>query len=218
MRRPSPNHREADTLEGFCQVQNQRHRYCKTFPFPSIFPTPFVEQLRFDHPWRPNQLDTSAATSGALKATRLRINVGKSAIGLSLVTLFGIRKNIVVQNSKIFPLVSFVKFKGTCGWNPSHPTPVLPCTISTLSPCHLFFFFNSAALPRISSVPHSSKVCPSRSALPHCAASVLPILSSMLHSGFNNLASSSSFFRICVPPLHAASRRNPTLPSALLIS
>ena len=34
----------------------------KIFPFPSILPTPFVELLRFDHPWRPHPRGISAAT------------------------------------------------------------------------------------------------------------------------------------------------------------
>ena len=65
-------------------------------------------------------------TSGALRASHQRINVGKSAIGPSLVTLFGTKKNIVVQaccghfplcstfskNSTISPLVSFCQVQG----------------------------------------------------------------------------------------------------------
>ena len=60
-------------------------------------------------------------TSGALKASHQRINVGINAIGLSLVPFFGIKKNFVVQaccghsplcsiftgNSTISPFVSF---------------------------------------------------------------------------------------------------------------
>ena len=74
------------------------------------------------------------ATSGALRASNQRINVGMSEIGLSLVTFFGIKKHIAVhaccghfqkkKNSTTSPLVSFVTFRWTLGWKPSHPTPV----------------------------------------------------------------------------------------------
>ena len=85
-------------------------------------------------PFRPSVASQSTryfcchfATSGTLNASHQRVNVGISAIGLSLVTFLGIKKNIVVpaccghcalcstlsKNSTISPLVSFVKSKGT---------------------------------------------------------------------------------------------------------
>ena len=135
------------------------------------------------------------ATSGALNASHHRINVGISAIGLSLMTFFGIRKNIVVHaccgylplcstfsmNSTIPLLVSFVKSKGTLGWKPSHSTPVF--ALYFLDAFSNYFHSASAALPPISSAPHSSTVYPACSAITHCIASVLTILSSSLHNG-----------------------------------
>ena len=135
------------------------------------------------------------ATSGALDASHQRINVGVSAIGLSLMTFFGIRKNIVVHascgylplcstlsmNSTIPLLVSFVKSKGTLGWKPSHSTPFF--ALYFLYAFSNYFHSASAALPRVSSAPHSSTVYPACSAITHCIASVLTILSSSLHNG-----------------------------------
>ena len=122
---PTPGPRLLDLLFLLCI-------FCTT-PSPARPPTLFSELLH----------GTSAATSPPQRpkikiASHQRINVGISAIGLSLVTFFGIRKNIVVQaccghlplcstlskNSTIPPLVSSVKSKGTLGWKPSHPPPV----------------------------------------------------------------------------------------------
>ena len=74
------------------------------------------------------------ATSGALRASHQRINVGISAIGLSLVTFFGIKKNIVAQACcGHFPLcctspkkIHNFSFRSFCQVQrkPSHPTPV----------------------------------------------------------------------------------------------
>ena len=103
-----------------------------------MFSILFVELLHIGHLQHPNPHDTSAATLPLRVLLMLPSNVGISAIGLSLVTFFGIKKNIVVQaccghlplcstfsrTSTISPLVSFVKSWGTFGWKPSHPTPV----------------------------------------------------------------------------------------------
>ena len=51
--------------------------------------------------------ETDDAMSESSKVSDQRINVGMSAIGLSLVTFFGIKKNIVVQTCcGHFPLCS----------------------------------------------------------------------------------------------------------------
>ena len=91
-----------------------------------------------------------------------------------------------------------------------------PFTISTPSPnCTLLAL---ARLPPISSIAilHftnalSSKFCALSS---QCKCSAHSFL--FASQRYNSLASSSSFFKICAPPLHAVSF-NPALPSALLI-
>ena len=108
MHRPSPDHLEAGTLESLRKVEDQGHGFliffsCSVFEplhLHQHFPTLLAELLRFDHPWRPNQTRYFCchfATTGVLRASHQRINVGINAIGLSLVTFFGIKKNIVVQ-------------------------------------------------------------------------------------------------------------------------
>ena len=129
MRRPGPDQREADTLESLRQVQHQRHLHFHNL----TISTKITHSVCWAPPFRKFVASQSTryfcchfATSGLLNASHQRINDGISAIGLSLVTCFGIRKNIVVQaccgylllcstfskNSTIPPLVSFVKSKG----------------------------------------------------------------------------------------------------------
>ena len=132
------------------------------------------------------------------------VNVGMSAIGLSLVTFLGIKKNIVVQaccghlplcstfsrNSTISLLGSFVKSKGTFGWNPSRPTPVSAVyNPDAFSRSHSFGlgeassnFFNSSF----------SKDCPPHFAHFRHTANALPILSS---SPRNSLTTSFIFLQ-----------------------
>ena len=190
---PGPHHRESDSLEGLRQVQNQSH--C---PLPQNIPSPTeFHTVCWASPLLPSAASQSTryfschfATSGALKASRQRISVGISAIGLSFVTFFGIKKNIVVhaccghfplcptfsKNSTTSPIVSFVKSKGNL-WGGSRHILLLSllCTLPTLFPIHTLF--TTAAHPPISSVPHSSKVCPPHSAPPH------HIPQSSLHNG-----------------------------------
>ena len=107
MRRPSPHHRKTDPLEGLRQVHDQA-----TAPNSSS-PARYFEPLHF-HQIVPNcSLSSSIsasvasesirylcchfATSGALIASHQRINIGMSGICLSHITLFGTKKNIVVQ-------------------------------------------------------------------------------------------------------------------------
>ena len=184
VRRPSPDHQNADSLETLRQLQNQGHRtliFCLCSSIKSFHFHQASQSTRY--------FCCHFSTSGALRASHQRINVGICAIGLSHVTFFGIRKNIVVQtccghlphcstfskNSTISPLISFGKSRGSLGWNPSHPTLSLLCTFLLPFPSRLLS--TSAALPHISSTPHSSRVCLSCSVPPHHIASVLTILS-----------------------------------------
>ena len=67
--------------------------------FHQYFPHCGRSSFRFDHPWRPNHLDASAATSPllVLQGFPPTDHVGTSAIGLSLVTFSRTKQNIVVQ-------------------------------------------------------------------------------------------------------------------------
>ena len=164
----------------------------------STFPKLSAEFLHFAHGEASHSiryLCCHFATSGALKASHQRTTVGMSAIGISLVTFFGIKNNIVVhaccghfstvfhffKNSTTSSVVSLVKSKGTFGWKQSHPLLSLPCTISTLSPVRILLAL--VGLPPISSIPHFSKSCPQCSARFRHIANALSILSSLLHSG-----------------------------------
>ena len=178
MRCPGPHHKETDSLERLRQVQRQGH--CSWIFFSCSVPGP----LHLHQDLADCSLSSSIpavcgvpitryfcchfATSGALIASHQRINVGISAIGLSLVTFLGNRKNIVVHaccghfppfstfsmNSTISSHVSFVQSKGTFG---SHPTPVFALYhLETFSNSHSFNLL--AALPPIFSPPHFPKL------------------------------------------------------------
>ena len=153
------------------------------------------------------------ATSGALRASHQRINVGMSAIGLSLVTFFGIKKNIVVhaccshlplystfsKNSTIYLLVSFGKSKGTVGWNLSHPTPVF--ALYNLDAFSKSPSFNLGSASSHSLYSSSLRglfciLCTSS----HCQCFDHSFRFASQRS--NNLASSSSFSKICTPLLY----------------
>ena len=114
------------TLQNIVQrrllARNGFHSSCSanTSALASLCPMVLTTTRKLTH----SVLRRHFATSGALKASHQRINVGMSAIGLSLVTFFGIKTNIVVhaccghfplcstfsRNSTISPLVSFVTF------------------------------------------------------------------------------------------------------------
>ena len=135
------------------------------------------------------------ATTRALKASHKRINVGKSAIGRSLVTFFGIKKNIVVQaccghfhfvfhlleELHDFSPVLSSKPNGLSGGSRHIPLLFLLCTISTLFPIHTILAL--VGLPQIFSAPCSSKVFPLCAARFRHVANALPTLLSLLHSG-----------------------------------
>ena len=121
MRRPGPHHKKTcSNIFFLCSVFGPLHLHQD---FPNCSLSSSSHSIRY---------------LCALIAFHQRINVGISAIGLSLVTFFGIEKNIVVQarcghlppcstfskNSTISLLVSFVKSRLNFGWQPSHPTPV----------------------------------------------------------------------------------------------
>ena len=130
-----------------------------------------------------------------LRASHQRINVGTSAIDLSLDTFFGIKKNIVVhaccghlplcstftKNSTSSFVVSCAKSRELLGESRHIPLLSLPCTISTLF--SLSHFLALAALPPIFSAPHFAKSFPPHPAHLRHTASVLPSLSSWPHNG-----------------------------------
>ena len=104
-----------------------------------------------------------------------------SAIGLSLVTFFGIKKNIVVQ--------------ACCGHFPLCPTFSKSSTISPVVPLSsprrplggsrripLLFSPCTGKASSTSSIPQFSKARPPHSGPPHHTAN-LPTLSSLLHNG-----------------------------------
>ena len=144
-------------------------------------------------------------------ATVLLIHNG--AVGISLVTFFGIEKNIVVhacgghlplcstfsKDSTISPPVSFVTSKNF--WDGSRHTPLLFLlhTISTLfSKSHSLAL---AALPPISSTPHFSKACFSTHSS-HCQcffffASQRPKHPGILFFFLQDLCTSSPRCRLC---------------------
>ena len=140
-------------------------------------------------------------------ASHQRINVGISAIGLSLVTFFVVQAccghlplcSNFSRNSTISPPVSFVASRGTFGWNPSHPTPVFslynPDAFSRSQSVSLgkasSNFFNSSFFQGL-----SSTFCTLSS---HCQCFAPSFLFALQRS--NNLASSSSFLQY----LHSSS-------------
>ena len=128
--------------------------------------------------------------------------------------------DLLMKNSTISPLVSFVTSRGTLVWKPSsHATPVFVLYMfDTFSNPHSFSlgsassdFFNSSFFHCL-----STKFCTSSS---HCQCFAHSFLFASPRS--HNLASFSSVFRICAPPLHAVGFvilcKSPALPSALLI-
>ena len=222
---PGPYHGETDSLESFRQVQNKSN--CPLHSFLRLPSNPSIS-INISHivcwasPFRPSVAPQSTryfwchfATSGGSRASHQRINVGMNAIGLSLVTFFGIKKNIVVQACcGNFPLCStfswtlrflpsFLLSNPGELWSGSRHIPLLslPLTILTLFPIHTRLAL--AALPLISSIPHvfqgmSSKISTS-SLHCQCFCPFFPLCSQRS----NSRAFSSSFFGICSPPLHA---------------
>ena len=144
---PSPNHWET-------KATTPR----STSPFPSTFPIQFAGLLHFVHQWRPNQSDASAATSP--------INVGTSAISLSHVTLFEIKKNIMVlaccghsplcstfsKNPTTSPLDSFCQLQGHLSVEAA-----CRCLVKISTPFPDRTFLALARLPPIASNLHFSK-------------------------------------------------------------
>ena len=130
------------------------------------------QTVRWAPPFRPSVASQSArcflchfATSGALRASHQRIHVVINASGLSLVTFFGIKKNIVVQACCAisnfvppFPRIPPLLPRGLL--DGSHRTPLLslPCTISTIFSIHTLLTL--ATLPPTFSSPLFSKACP----------------------------------------------------------
>ena len=127
----------------------------KSFYFHQYFPhrllgPPFLPSVASHSTW---YFNCHFATFSALKAYHQRINVGTSAIGLSLVTFFGIKKNIVVhacyghvprcstlsKNSTFF--LSFLLLSSEGPWHGSRHILLvfLLYTISTAFSVHSFF-------------------------------------------------------------------------------
>ena len=166
----------------------------KTFPSPSRPPTRFVGLLHPCHLWRPQSTRyfcCQFSTSGVLNASRQRINVGMGAIGISLVTFFGIKKKIVVQAccgfvppSPRLPrfLLLFLASNPRGLWDGSHRVLLLfsPCTISMLFAVRTLLALEKASSTFFNS--SFSKACPSSSARSHHTASAFPILPSLLRN------------------------------------
>ena len=229
MCRPGPDHREADTLEGLRQVQNQRHSplifflssSIKSLHFHPDFSHCALSSLRYDHPWRPSPRDTFCchfATSGDLRASHQRINVDRSAIGLSLVTFFGLVRHLPPCSTLLQELhnLSSRFFCQVQKYDGSHHVLhlFLLCTFLMPFPSHLLS--TSATLLTFSSTPHSSMVCLAYSAHPRHIAQCADHSFLFASQRSNNLASS------CPPALHGVGFvilcRSPALPSALLIT
>ena len=109
IRRPRPHNWKANSLKGFHQIKNRCYRSLILFSC-KIIETCQLQQrvshtVRSAPPLRPPAAHHSlgfwcfhfAATSGARKASHQRVIVGTSAMGRSLLTLFWIKKNMVVQ-------------------------------------------------------------------------------------------------------------------------
>ena len=192
MRRPGPNHREADTLEGLCQVQNQGYRslilfFCfvtKSFHFHKYFPHRLLSSsvstirgvpihaillLPRRHFWRSPSNQRWHERNRALTCNILRNREEHR------------RTSLLRPLATISPLVSFVTSKRTFRWKPSHSTPVFALynldTLSTSTSSNL----GSASSNLFNS--SSSKAYPPPSARFRHTASALPILPSLLHSG-----------------------------------
>ena len=161
------------------------------------------ELLHFDHPWRPNQRGTSAASSPLLVLFRLFPPTDQrrqSAIGLSLVTFFGIKKNIAVQACcGHLPLCSTsprtLRFRLLLllsgPWDLSGGIRRIPLLFSHCQNHLLSTFANASSQ---SFIRHSSMACFACSVPPRHIANAFAHSFLLPH---NNLAPSSSFFRIC---------------------
>ena len=122
--------------------------------------------------------------AGALKASHPRIDVGISAIGLSLVTFFGIKKKhrracLLRPLSTLFHLLyvrtrrfllSFLQVQRNLGVE-----AVTPHSCFALYSLDTFSKLALEVLPPIFSVPHSPKASPPHSAPPHHTAEGLEI-------------------------------------------
>ena len=170
MRCAGPHHRKTDPLECLCQVQDRGQGsliffLCfaiKSFHLPAEFPTLFAGFLHFAlsvASQSTRYFCCHFATSGALRASHQRVNVSISAIGLSLVTIFGVKKNIVVQ--------------ACCGNFPLRST--------FFTPVFALQSLDASRLPPISSIPHFSKACPPCSArfrhipIRYCSVDILSL-------------------------------------------
>ena len=147
VRSSRPDHRKTDSFESLCQVQDQG--YCLLIFISCMkFETCHLQQNFPDCMLRSSSASVNSthsilylcchfATSGARKASHHRIIVGISASGRSLVTFFGMKKNMVVQaccghfphcstfsrNFTTSSPVSFIKPIGTLCEN--HRNPLL---------------------------------------------------------------------------------------------
>ena len=168
VRCPDPHHRETDSLEGLRQVQDQGQSLLIFF---LCFPIHSFHPIRISHTvcWAPPCLP-SVASSGALTTSHQRINVGMSAIGLSLVTFFGIKKKyrracLLRPFSTLLHLFQELHCVSSCflchiqedffGRRPSEPTPVF--ALYNLDTFPIRPLLALAGLPPISSTPHFSK-------------------------------------------------------------
>ena len=168
------------------------------------------------------------------KASHHRSNVGMSAIDLSLVTFFGIKKNIV--RTRLLPLFSTLfhllwelhdftyRFPLLSPREPqggSHQTLLLFFlhTISTLLPSDSLSAL-AMLLPHFS-IPHSSMAYPPRSAPTHHTASVLPSISLLLRNDPATSHPLPHLPKMSASSLHAVGFEilcnRPAVPSALLI-
>ena len=235
VRRPSPHHRKSDPLEGPCLVQDQGQG---SFLFFLCFAIEsFHLQENFPHCLLGSSISPVSSVPinpipllplrhlKCSRASHHRIKIGTSAIGLSLVTFFG-RTSLLQPFSSLFHLLRELHdFFSRVFWDfwvdaiDRIPLQFWPYTISKPFPDRTLLHL--VRLPLISSIPHFSKACRPSSARFRHSANALPILSSLFHSEPKSLASSSSFFKICAPPLHAVGFvslcRSPALPSALSI-
>ena len=127
VRCPSPDHRKTDSLKGFrrkATVLDPLLLLCHQIsPFPSRLPILFAEPSISPVSSVPLYaiLLLPLCHSWCSEASHQRINVCISAFGLSLVTFFGIEKNIVVHACCGHLPLSFLLLspEGPC---PSHPT------------------------------------------------------------------------------------------------
>ena len=200
MRRPGPDHRKADPLECLRKVQHERHS-------PSILCfCPSIKSFHF-HQYFPH-CTLSSSISPVINAILLlplchfwcsqgfppTINVGISGIGLSLVTFFGIKKNIVA--GLLRPLATLLHFlQEFHHFSPGFFCQVQRnfrvesvashscfCLVQSRCPCPDRLLSISATLPHIPPTPNSSMACSAYSVFPRHIANTLPILSSSPHN------------------------------------